>query len=73
MLVYREIISTESRVSESYTSYAVNKPGLNRQQRFNFTDKVRNGNGLRDPSFSENRKNEIRDIESRLGITLPAP
>ncbi|MBI2997643.1 MAG: site-specific DNA-methyltransferase [Deltaproteobacteria bacterium] len=55
MLVYKEIISTEGRVSESHTSYAVNKAGLNPQLRFNFTDKLRNGNGFRDPAFSENK------------------
>ena len=55
MLVYKEIISTEGRVSEGHTSYAVNKSGLNRQLRFNFIDKVRNGNGFRDPAFSENK------------------
>ncbi len=55
MLVYKQIISTEGRVSEGRTSYAANKLGLNRQLGFNFTDKVRNGNGFRDPAFSENK------------------
>jgi hypothetical protein len=55
MLVYKDIISTEGRVSENHTSYAVNKSGLSRQLKFNFTDKVRNGNGFRDPAFSENK------------------
>jgi len=55
MLVYKEIISTEGRVSEGYTSYAVNKSGSDRQLGFNFVDKVRNGNGFRDPAFSENK------------------
>jgi hypothetical protein len=55
MLVYKEIISTEGRVLESHTSYAVSKAGLNPQLRLNFTDKLRNGNGFRDPAFSDNK------------------
>ena len=59
MLVYREIISTEGRVSEGHTSYALKKSALDRQLRFNFTGKGKNGNGLRDPAVSENKRQPL--------------
>src|SRR3990167_4640910 len=55
MFLYRQIISTEGRVSESLASYVPNKSRPNRQLNFDFADKVRNGNGFRDPAFSENK------------------
>jgi hypothetical protein len=55
MLVYRQTIPTEGRVSEGHASYMVNRSGLDRQLRFTFADKVKNGNGFRDPAFSDNK------------------
>jgi len=53
--VYRQVISTEGRVSEGLASYTLQQSGPNRQLSFDFIDKVRNGNGFRDPAFSENK------------------
>jgi len=55
MLLYRQIIPTEGRVSESHASYVPNKSRPNRQLDFPFKDNVRNGHGFRDPAFSENK------------------
>ena len=55
MPLYRQIIPTEGRVSESLSTYAVNKSRGNRQISFNFTGKARNGNGFRDPAFADNK------------------
>lgn len=53
--VYKHVISTEGRVSDGRASYALDHPGPKRQLGFDFADKVRNGNGFRDPAFSENK------------------
>ncbi|MBI2348112.1 MAG: site-specific DNA-methyltransferase [Deltaproteobacteria bacterium] len=55
MLLYRQIIPTEGRVSESHASYVPNKSRPNRQLDFDLKEKVRNGNGFRDPAFSDNK------------------
>lgn len=55
MLLYRQIIPTEGRVSESLATYAVNKSGGNRQLSLDFTGKERNGYGFRDPAFADNK------------------
>ncbi len=56
MFVYKQIIPTEGRVSERHVLYPLNDPSPNRQLKFPFADKPINGNGLRDPAFSENKK-----------------
>jgi len=53
--LYRQVISTEGRVSEGWASYRLHPSGPIPQLSFDFTDKVRNGNGFRDPAFSENK------------------
>ncbi len=52
---YRHIISTEARVSEGPASYSLRRSAPLRQLSFDFISKVRNGNGFRDPAFSENK------------------
>ncbi len=54
-LVYTQIIPAEGRVSEGRASYTRHRFGLNRQLRLDLMDKVRNGNGFRDPAFSDNK------------------
>jgi len=51
---YRQIIPTESRVSETLPKY-LSKPHKKRQLSFDFADKTRNGNGFRDPAFADNK------------------
>ena len=55
MLLYRQIIPTEGRVSESLATYTVDKARRNGQISFDFTGKGRNGNGFRDPAFADNK------------------
>lgn len=50
---YKQVIPTEGRVSEGPVSYARHRAGD--QLSFDFADKVRTGNGFRDPAFSENK------------------
>lgn len=52
---YRQVISTEGRVSEGSASYAARHSSPTSQLSFDFVDKFRNGNGFRDPAFSENK------------------
>jgi hypothetical protein len=55
MLLYRHIIPTEGRVSESLVTYAVNKSRRGGQLTFDFIGKPKNGNGFRDPAFADNK------------------
>ncbi len=52
---YKQVISTEGRVSEGRISYAARHSGPTGQLSFDFLNKLRNGNGFRDPAFSENK------------------
>ncbi len=54
MLLYRQIIPTEGRVSEGLPAYAVNSRRSS-QLTLDFTGKPRNGNGFRDPAFADNK------------------
>ena len=51
--MYTQIIPTEGRVSEGRVPYARRHSGANGQLSFDLN--VRNGNGFRDPAFSENK------------------
>jgi hypothetical protein len=52
---YTQIISTESRVSEGQVSYGVKGANSKHQLSFQFAGNGKNGNGFRDPAFSENK------------------
>src|SRR5215468_6251556 len=55
MLVSKQINSTEGRVSEGNTDYAVTNSHPSGQLSFGFRSKVGNGNGFRDPAFADNK------------------
>ena len=59
MLVSRHITSTELKVSEGHTDYAVTNSDPSRQLGFAFGSKKSNGNGFRDPAFADNKTQPI--------------
>ena len=72
MLVSRQITSTELKVSEGHTDYAVTNSDPSRQLGFAFGSKKSNGNGFRDPAFSENKTQPLhRWVPWIAGFSAP--
>jgi hypothetical protein len=55
MLDYTQIIPIEGRVSETHASYTPRNFPNNSQLSFNFKEKLKNGNGFKDPAFADNK------------------
>ena len=53
--MYTEIIPTEGRACERESYYWINRSGPKHQLSLDFEANVKNGNGFRDPAFSDNK------------------
>lgn len=59
MPIYRKIIPTEDRVSEGQSFYGINTSGSKHQLSLDFPGEAKNGNGFRDPAFTENKTQRL--------------
>ena len=72
MLRYKQIISTEGRVSEGQASYARDNRFPNGQLGFDFPEKVKIGSAFRDPASSENKTQPLhRWVPWIAGFSAP--
>ncbi len=72
MLLYKQIIPTEGRVSEGQASYARDNHFAKGQLGFDFAEKVKNGKPFRDPASSENKTQPLhRWVPWIAGFSAP--